>query len=145
MDDRELQIKLQLHFKLTLSDLPMFSKIDGYLFNNDPYVYNPNPIKYWVERKTRNVTFDAYPDIVVDAAKFFALIEIEDITTVPAILAYGWSCGTWGIARPAKIESFAIESLTPSMNSVSLNKGVGRDVVKIRKEEFELHYAQSNG
>lgn len=134
MKDRDLLIKIQLEYGVNHRELPIFSRIDGYLLNEN------QEIIMWLERKTRNVTFDTYPDVVVDAAKFFALIEMEDITALPAVLAYGWSCGTWGTVRPAKVDKFTIESLTPREDSVSLNKGVKRDVVKIDKSEFELHY-----
>lgn len=134
MKDRELLVKVQLEYGANHRNLPTFSKVDGYLLNEN------NEVSVWLERKTRNVSFDTYPDVVVDAAKFFALIEMEDITTLPAVIAYGWSCGTWGIVRPATVNKFTIESLTPRQDSVSLNKGVKRDVVKIDKSEFELHY-----
>lgn len=134
MTDEELKIKVNDHFKAVSFDMPKFSKVDGYLLNEN------SEVTVWLERKTRNVSFDTYPDVVVDAAKFFALIEMEDITTLPAVIAYGWSCGTWGIVRPVTVNKFTIESLTPRQDSVSLNKGVKRDVVKIDKSEFELHY-----
>jgi hypothetical protein len=58
---------------------------------------------------------------------------------IPAVLAYGWSCGTWGTITPASVKKFTIETLTPREDSVSLNKGVARDVIKIDKSEFELY------
>jgi hypothetical protein len=142
MNDKELRIQLQLKFKLSSVDFPEFSRIDGYLFQNNPYDYNADGIKYWVERKVRNNTFDAYPDAVVDAAKWDALIHIESITTIPALLAYGWSCGTWGTVQPSRVTKFKTELLTPSMESVSLNKGVERSVIKIDLSEFQIHSAK---
>lgn len=133
MRDDELLERVKAHYGLDHRELPEFSRIDGYLVNEH------GQIQLWVERKTRNVTLSAYPDVVVDAAKFFALIEMQDITMIPAVLAYGWSCGTWGILTPATVTKFTVETLTPREDSVSLNKGVARDVVKLDKSDFELY------
>jgi hypothetical protein len=72
----------------------------------------------------------------VDLQKWNALKDMEVLTNVATILAYGWSCGTWGIVFPSKVKSFDIHSMTPSPNSVSLNAGVTRDVVYIDLSEF---------
>lgn len=132
MTDKELILKLELKYRLNSYELPEFSRVDGYLIRG-------NQIKYWVERKVRNVPFDAYPDAVVDLAKWQALIHMEQITTIPAILAYGWSCGTWGIVQPSKVKLWKSSSMTPSLDSVSLNAGVNRDVVHIYLNDFEVH------
>lgn len=134
MNEQELISKLTDVYKpFTYGWLPEFSRVDGYFYGegNQPVV--------WVELKVRNVTFDQYPDAVVDLAKWLALQSIEEITTIPAVLVYGWSCGTWGIVQPSKVKQYDIEFLTPSLDSVSLNAGVKRKIAKINKTDFETY------
>ncbi len=132
MSDYKLSLALSKEFKLNQGQLPEFSRIDGYLFD-DKHV-----VQYWVERKVRNNTFDLYPTAVVDYNKWMALIQIEQITTIPALLVYGWSCGTWGTLQPSIIPHYTTELLTPSLDSVSLNAGVERKVVKVSITEFKI-------
>lgn len=129
MNDIELVEKIEQNWG-KLNELPEFSRIDSFIGNGH--------IALWVERKVRNVPFNAYPDAVVDYAKWKALIDIEEITTTPAVLAYAWSCGTWGTVQPSTCKKFEIKSLTPSLESVSLNAGVERKVVHIDLSEFQL-------
>ena len=134
MDDKELVRIIKENWGDNLIDMNGFSKVDSFI-----YVQNSTtPIALWVERKTRNVPFDAYPDVVVDYAKWEALIKLREITDVPAILAYGWSCGTAGFIEPSMDKKITVKVLTPSMDSVSLNKGVERKVVHIDKSEFKF-------
>lgn len=132
MSDYKLSLALVKEYKLNQGQLPEFSRIDGYLFD-DKHV-----VQYWVERKVRNNTFDLYPTAVVDYNKWMALIQIEQITNVPALLVYGWSCGTWGTLQPSVIPHYTTELLTPSLESVSLNAGVERKVVKVSTTEFKI-------
>lgn len=129
MLEANLIINLEMKSNCDFIEMPEFSRIDGQLMDK-------GIVRYFVELKTRNHAFGQYPDAVVDLQKWNALKDMEVITTVPTILAYGWSCGTWGIVFPSKVKSFDIQSMTPSPNSVSLNAGVTRDVVKIDLSEF---------
>jgi hypothetical protein len=131
MEDRDLKYLIEREYQLNSFELPEFSRVDSYLVRG-------NQIKYWVERKVRNVPFDTYPDAVVDFNKWQALLAMEEITTIPAYLAYGWSCGTWGIVRPMECTNFKVKLLTPSLDSVSLNAGVERKVVHIDLSEFKV-------
>ena len=131
MEDRDLKFLVERKYQLNSFELPEFSRVDSYLVSG-------SQIKCWVERKVRNVAYDAYPDVVVDFDKWQALIHMEQITTIPAILAYGWSDGTWGTVQPSRCTDFRVESMTPRLDSVSLNAGVERKVVHIALSEFEI-------
>lgn len=131
MEDRDLKFLVERKYQLNSFELPEFSRVDSYLVNG-------SQIKCWVERKVRNVAYDAYPDVVVDFDKWQALIQMEQITTIPALLAYGWSDGTWGTIQPSRCTNFKVESMTPRLDSVSLNAGVERQVVHIDLSEFEI-------
>lgn len=131
MEDRDLKFLVERKYQLNSFELPEFSRVDSYLVSG-------SQIKCWVERKVRNVSFDAYPDAVVDFDKWQALIEMERITSITALLAYGWSCGTWGTIQPSRCTNFTVESMTPRLDSVSLNAGVERKVVHIDLSEFEI-------
>lgn len=132
MDDKDLKFLVERKYQLNSFELPEFSKVDSYLVSG-------SQIKYWVERKVRNVAHNDYPDVVVDFNKWQALIQMEQITTIPALLAYGWSDGTWGTIQPSRCINFRVESMTPRIDSVSLNAGVERQVVHIDLSEFEIH------
>ena len=131
MEDRDLRFLVERKYKLNSFELPAFSRVDSYLIGS-------GGIKYWVERKVRNVAYDTYSDAVVDFDKWQALIQIEQITTIPALLAYGWSDGTWGTIQPSRCTGFNVEPMTPRLDSVSLNAGVERQVVHINLLEFEI-------
>lgn len=135
MTDEELKIKVNDHFKAVSFDMPKFSKVDSYLTAfNRPL----GQIDYWIERKVRNNAFNKYPDAVVDYQKWDALLVLEKLTEVTSLIAYGWSCGTWGFLQPSRVRSFIREPMTPRITSVSLNKGVTREVVKINNSEFRI-------
>lgn len=131
MTDEELKARLAFEAGGIMRDFDEMAIIDSCLTIN-------GEIKRWVERKTRNVSFDAYDDVVIDKAKWQALIEIERLTNIKAMIAYGWNCGTWGVVYPTKCATWRIGELTPSLESVSLNAGVTREVVYIPKTEFKL-------
>ena len=132
MNEANLILKLELQSGMDFVPLPEFSRVDGQLLEW-------RTIRYFVELKTRNHAFGEYPDAVVDYQKWQALKQMETITTIPTLLAYGWSCGTWGVVFPTKVKSFEIASMTPNADSVSLNAGVQREVVKIDLSEFKTY------
>lgn len=132
MNTDTLKEKISELSKLTYNDMPEFSRIDGTLTDEK------GAIEYFVEFKTRNHPFGRYPDAVIDANKWRALLDINKMTTVSTLLVYGWSDGHWGYLLPIQVKDVIFSSLTPDENSVSLNRGVEREVVKISLSEFNI-------
>lgn len=135
MTDEELKIKVNDHFQAVTFDMPEFSKVDSYL---TAFNHPLGTIDYWIERKVRNSTFNRYPDAIVDYQKWDALLALEHLTQINSLIAYGWSCGTWGFVQPSRVKLYMREAMTPRMTSVSLNKGVTREVVRIDNSEFRI-------
>jgi hypothetical protein len=132
MIEANLIQRLETKSGLDYVELPEFSRIDGQLMEN-------KTIRYFIELKTRTHKFGDFPDAVVDYSKWNALKQLETITTIPTLLVYGWTCGTWGVVFPTKVKSYDLTAITPSLASVSLNAGVSREVVKIDLSEFTIY------
>lgn len=131
MTDEELKARIAFTAGGIIKDFDDMAIIDGVLTIN-------GEIKRWIERKTRNVSFEAYDEAIIDLAKWQALIDMERLTNIPSMIAYGWNCGTWGVVYPSKCATFTIGEVTPSLDSVSLNAGISRKVVYIPKTEFKV-------
>ena len=132
MTDEELVDRLEAQWACQIVDYRAdYATIDAYCVRDGQIVAH-------LERKTRNVTFDAYPTAIVDAYKWLALLEADHHITVPALLAYGWQCGRVGWLRPSTTGELAIELSTPAPESVSLNAGVTRPVIHIPTDRFTL-------
>lgn len=131
MTDEELKARIGFEAGGIVRDFDDTAIIDSCLTIN-------GEIKRWVERKTRNVSFAAYSEAIIDRAKWEALIQMEKLTNVKAMIAYGWSCGTWGVVYPTKCATWTYGEITPSLESVSLNAGVKREVVYIPTSEFKV-------
>lgn len=131
MTDEELKARIGFEAGGVVRDFDETAIIDSCLTIN-------GEIKRWVERKTRNVSFEAYSEAIIDRAKWEALIQMEKLTNVKAMIAYGWSCGTWGVIYPTKCATWRFGEITPSLESVSLNAGVKREVVYIPTSEFKV-------
>ena len=131
MTDEELVDRLEAQWACQIVDYRAdYATIDAYCVKDGQIVAH-------LERKTRNVTFDAYPTAIVDAYKWLALLEADHHITVPALLAYGWQCGRVGWLRPSTTGELAIELRAPSPESVSLTKGT-RPVIHIPTDRFTL-------
>ena len=92
----------------------------------------------YVERKTRNVPIDYYPTAVVDARKWLGLLAAEHATGTKAVLAYAWSCGSWGWVRPSIVGPvLSTRILTPGPDSVSEGRHT-RPVIEVPIDVFTV-------
>ena len=132
MTDEELVERIEAAWKCQIIDYRAdYATIDSYCVRDGQIVAH-------LERKTRNVTFDAYPTAIVDAYKWLALLAADHHPTAPALLAYGWQCGRVGYVQPSTTGELTIEMATPALESVSMNAGVTRPVIHIPKERFKM-------
>lgn len=130
MNDLELTLFLEAHTDNVIKELGKYSKLDAYLLKD-------GELNGFLERKTRNVSIGKYDTAIIDYEKFLAMHKVEAATELKCWLAVGWSCGTVGVVQPTRCP-VKVEMVTPSETSVSLNKGVTREVAHIEIRRFEI-------
>ncbi len=131
MEDKDLVLFLEAHTSYTIREFAEFSRLDAYFMNDNGRLMG------FLERKTRNVPIAKYDTAIIDYNKFEAMRQVEEATGLNAWLAYGWSDGVVGVIQPTRVP-IRVEMVTPSEESVSLNKGVQREVAHIEIKRFEI-------
>ena len=131
MQDKDLILFLEAHTNYTIKHFIGYSRLDSYFLNDR------NELAGFLERKTRNVNIDEYDTAIIDFQKYQAMQYLEAATELNCWLAYGWADGTVGVVQPTRCP-IKVEMVTPSEESVSLNKGVQREVAHIEIRKFEI-------
>lgn len=130
MNDDTLRNYVEGTWNCRLIKLPEWHPIDYYAERNQRMVA-------WVETKTRNRRADEFSNQVIDVIKWWACITHENQMGLPVWIVLGYTDGVVrGIRPAAHLEKVQLDYFAPAEDSVSLNAGELRPVIKVPNSSF---------
>jgi len=91
------------------------------------------------EAKSRHNLYDDYPSTMLDALKWYALVDLAIQTGVPSFLIIAFLDGKVFWVNPSHVKPKRINLSTPGRLAVSQNRGVERPVIYVENSLLQCH------